>query len=115
VEEYQKAVEAGDEKQKGWPKDFFNVYGLSKLAINVYHSALSRSELVKKKEVQVYVCCPGYVNTDMSDHQGTLTIEEGIRTPVFLIEAPFEVKNEWQGSFFYEQKKVSTFDGDNLL
>ena len=93
VGEYERAIDAGDEKQKGWPKDPYNVYGLSKLAINTYHSALSRNEDVRKKNIQVYVCCPGYVNTDMTNHQGVLSIEEGIRTPVLLIEAPFEVKN----------------------
>jgi len=58
----------------------------------------------------VYVCCPGYVKTDMTSQKGTLPIEEGIKTPVFLIEAPFEVKNKWQGGFFYLQQKVSAFD-----
>ena len=110
VQEFEKDVEAGNEKQKGWPNDFFGNYGLSKLALTVYHSALTKNEIVKNKEIQVYIACPGYVDTDMSDHQGTLTIEEGTRTPVMLIESPFEVKKEWQGAFFSEQKKASIFD-----
>jgi NAD(P)-dependent dehydrogenase (short-subunit alcohol dehydrogenase family) len=80
------------------------------LGINIYHSVLARNEDVKKKGIQVYVCCPGYVKTDMSSHKGTLSIEEGIRTPVFLIESPFEVNKEWQGGFFYLSKHVSAFD-----
>lgn len=46
----------------------------------------------------------------MTSHKGVLPIEEGIKTPVFLIESPSEVNNEWQGGFFYEQKHVSAFD-----
>ena len=86
VKEFEKAVAEGNFKEKGWPEWG---YGISKLDINVFHSALSRYEAVVKKGIQVYVCCPGYVKTDMTSHNGHLTIEEGIRTPMFLINLPF--------------------------
>lgn len=54
-----------------------------------------------KRGIQVYTCCPGYVNTDMTSHKGPLTIQEGALTPVFLIEKPFELKEEDQGEFYY--------------
>jgi NAD(P)-dependent dehydrogenase (short-subunit alcohol dehydrogenase family) len=99
MHEFEQGVAEGDYDKKGWPK---SGYGISKLGINVYHSALARFPDIIQKGIQVYVCCPGYVNTDMTSHKGVLTIEEGIRTPVMLIELPFEVKEEWQGGFFQE-------------
>lgn len=57
----------------------------------------------------MYACCPGYVATDMTSHKGTLTIEEGIRTPVYLTELPFEVNKDLQGGFFQKEKLSSTF------
>ncbi len=74
---------------------------MSKLAINLYHQALATNSLVQEKKIQVSVCCPGYVKTDMTSQKGMLSIEDGILTPVFLIEQPFEFNKEWQGGFFY--------------
>jgi len=70
---------------------------------------LSRHQEVKSKGIQVYVCCPGYVATDLNNHKGNLTIEEGARTPVYLVELPFEVNKELQGQFFQNEKLSSTF------
>lgn len=45
----------------------------------------------------------------MTSHKGHLTIEEGIQTPVYLVELPFEVNKELQGQFFQKEKLSSTF------
>lgn len=57
----------------------------------------------------MYSCCPGYVATDMTDHKGYLTVDEGIKTPIYLIELPFKINKELQGQFFLKQKVNSTF------
>jgi hypothetical protein len=75
----------------------------------MYCTILSKQQEVLTKGVQVYSCCPGYVATDMTSHKGALTIDEGIRTPVHLIELPFEVNNDLQGGFFQREKLSSTF------
>ena len=71
MHEFEQGVAEGDYDKKGWPK---SGYGISKLGINVYHSALSRFPDIIQKHIQVYVCCPGYVNTDMTSHKGHLSI-----------------------------------------
>jgi NAD(P)-dependent dehydrogenase (short-subunit alcohol dehydrogenase family) len=106
MEEFIQNVADGNYADKGWPKWG---YGISKLGIDVFHQALARYPEVQNKGIQVYVCCPGYVSTDMTSHKGKLTIEEGIRTPVFLIELPFEFKEEFQGQFFQEEKLSNIF------
>ena len=97
MKEYQQGVADGNYQEKGWPKWG---YGVSKLGINVWTSVLANYEEVVKRGIQVYVCCPGYVKTDMTSQKGTLSIEEGIRTPMFLVNLPFEVNQEFQGQFF---------------
>ncbi|CAH8669291.1 unnamed protein product [Dicrocoelium dendriticum] len=37
-------------------------------------------------------CCPGYVATDLTDHKGTKTIEQGADTPFYLATLPIGVK-----------------------
>ena len=107
VQEFEQGVIDNNFQEKGWPKWG---YGVSKLGINTWHSALANYEEVEKRELQVYVCCPGYVKTDMTSQKGTLEVEDGILTPVFLIELPFEVNKEYQGEFFYLKKVASKFD-----
>lgn len=88
----------GDWEQKGFPK---SAYGMSKIGINVYTMKhLAHRDDIKKKHIQVYAQCPGYVNTDMTSHKGPLTIEQGAQTTIFLIELPFKIDPQYQGHFF---------------
>ncbi len=43
----------------------------------------------------------------MAGQEATRSIQEGAVTPVFLVELPYEVKAEYQGKFFYDNKVVS--------
>lgn len=93
--------------EDGWPKWG---YGISKLGINLYHPILGRSEEIMKRHIQVNVCCPGFVKTDMTNQKGHLSIEEGIKTPIYLIERPFDFDQETQGGFYYLGKPTSLFE-----
>lgn len=46
----------------------------------------------------------------MTNHKGHLSLEEGIKTPIYLIERPFEYVQETQGGFFYLEKHTSLFE-----
>ena len=72
MKEYEQGVADGNFEEKGWPKWG---YGVSKLGIDVWTSALANQEEVVKRGIQVYVCCPGYVKTDMTSQKGHLSIE----------------------------------------
>ena len=54
--EFEEGVAKGNYAELGWPKWG---YGVSKLAINLYHEPLSRYEEITKRQIQVYVCCVG--------------------------------------------------------
>ncbi len=73
-------------EEKGWPK---SIYGMSKLGINLYCSILGKDKEIIDRGIQVYSCCPGYVKTDMTGNKGDLTVEEGVKTAVYLIQRPF--------------------------
>ena len=109
IEEFQQSIEDGDFEKKGWPK---LGYGISKLGINTWTSTLAHHSEVLKKGLQAYVCCPGFVKTDMTNNRGVLSVEKGIKTPMFLVNLPFEVNKEFQGQFFQAGKLSSTFASD---
>lgn len=63
----------------------------------------SRADLV------VNALCPGYVDTDMSSHKGTLTPDQGAETPIFLALLPPNY-NGPKGTFWVE-KQVFSWSG----
>jgi len=73
---------------------------------------LPKNLTVNQKNIQVYCLSPGYVATDMNNFQGDLSIKEGIRTPVHLIELPFVVDHKLQGKYF-EKCEVRCIDSKN--
>ena len=63
MKEFVSAVEAGKEKDAGFPSAG---YAVSKAGIIGGTRALARQEKEKGSKVLINVCCPGYVNTDMT-------------------------------------------------
>lgn len=48
------------------------------------------------RNIAVNAVHPGYVDTDLTRHHGTLTIEEGAKAPLYLaLEADFKGKYVW--------------------
>jgi NAD(P)-dependent dehydrogenase (short-subunit alcohol dehydrogenase family) len=89
---FEDSVKNGDYAEKGFPNSEYKIYGMSKLGINIYTMRiLSQRQDIKDKHIQVYAQCPGYVKTDLNNNQGHLTIEEGAKTTLFLLDLPFEV------------------------
>lgn len=100
MEEFASAVEAGKEKEAGFPSAGYMV---SKAGLIGATRALALAEKEKGNSILINTCCPGYVNTDMSKGNGVLTPDEGAQTPVFLALA--DIKGET--GLFWEKQKPS--------
>ena len=72
---------------------------MSKIAIELYSHVLGRHNDIINRNIQVYSCSPGSIKTDMNK-KGEKSIEEGIKTPLYLIELPSKIDKEKQGHFF---------------
>lgn len=81
MQQFQKAVEAGQEKEEGFPSI---AYGVSKAGETAYTKALALEGSWRKKNILINACCPGYVNTDMTKGRGRKTPDQGAQTPVML-------------------------------
>lgn len=108
MSEYRQSVIEGNSNEKGFYK---RIYGVSKLGINLFAKVFSEEPAVIEKQIQVYSLCPGHVATDMTEGAGPLTVEEGVQTPLFLINLPFEVNESYQGQHFY-RCEVSSLEGE---
>jgi NAD(P)-dependent dehydrogenase (short-subunit alcohol dehydrogenase family) len=103
---YVNEVKANAFRDKIWPR---SAYAVSKVLVNAYPAILARTEIVRQKKIQVYSCCPGWVRTDLGGPKASKSIEEGVVCPMFLINLPYVVTEEYQGKFFSECK-VTSFD-----
>jgi carbonyl reductase 1 len=81
MKDFETAVEAGKEKELGWPSA---AYAVSKAGLIGATRALAAAEKEKGGNVLINSCCPGFVNTDMTKGNGTRTPDEGAQTPVLL-------------------------------
>lgn len=70
-----RAAKRGDHEKYGWPN---SAYCVSKVGASALTRIQHRELLADSREdIVINHVHPGYVNTDMSNHQGPLTIEEG--------------------------------------
>jgi carbonyl reductase 1 len=99
MEDFASAVEAGREKEAGFPSA---AYAVSKAGLIGGTRSLARAEKEKGSEILINCCCPGYVNTDMTKGNGTRTPDEGAQTPVKL--ALDDIQG--QTGLFWQYEKV---------
>lgn len=89
-------------KKKLWPT---SVYAMSKMFLTVYAFLLSRSEEIRDIEAQVYSCCPGWCQTDLTKGSNApKTANEGAVTPCMLACLPEQIDVWMQGQFVSEGK-----------
>ena len=100
AQEYLDDVQSGDWKDAGYhPWEL----AMSKLFIQVYCSALGRSDEITQKGIQCYTMHPGVIASDQNGHNKKYrpTID-GARSTIGLIEKEFEIDEDTQGGFFHE-------------
>lgn len=76
-------------------------YSISKATVNAYTRILAK----KYKNMCINCVHPGYVNTDINWHTGTLSLEEGAQGPVKLALLP----NGCPTGCYFDQTQVAEF------
>ncbi|CAL1541211.1 unnamed protein product [Lymnaea stagnalis] len=91
MNQYIVSVKDGKYEEAGFPDD---MYAFSKIGLTVM-SYIHQRELDRRgaDDIIVNACTPGYVSTDMTQHKGTLTIEEGIVTPLYCALLPPNIQS----------------------
>lgn len=89
-----------DYAERGFPR---TTYGVSKAGLIAYTRV--QGKLHSSSGPLFVCCCPGYVKTDMSSHNGTKTPEEGADTPIWLATCN-EPREKLIGKFFGERKEL---------
>ncbi|XP_018654146.1 putative carbonyl reductase [Schistosoma mansoni] len=97
-----RSAENGTYSEKGWPS---NAYGVSKMGLT--KASFIFGEMLKDdpRGIVINSCCPGFVDTDMTDHKGVKTTGEGADTPFYLATLPLGSKKPIN-QFVYERRMV---------
>ncbi|KAF7255595.1 hypothetical protein EG68_07510 [Paragonimus skrjabini miyazakii] len=100
MNEFVKHAEAGDHEKFGWPS---LTYGVSKLGFTKATYILADMLKNDPRKIIINACCPGYVDTDMTDHKGSKTPEQGADTLFYLATLPPGVTEPF-GQFVHDRK-----------
>ncbi|CAG2210736.1 CBR1 [Mytilus edulis] len=86
MQQFIDAAQTGSHQKQGFA-DWS--YGMSKVGVTVM-SFIQQRELNSdpREDIVVNACDPGYVDTDMTSHKGTKTVEQGADTPVYVAMLP---------------------------
>ena len=92
MESFTSAVEQGRESELGWPSA---AYAVSKSGVTGMTRAVALEEKERGGKVLVNSCCPGYVDTDMTKHRGSKTVDEVRSSPAYctFVQAKREPRN----------------------
>jgi carbonyl reductase 1 len=82
MEDFTEAVAKAEYQAQGWPGA---AYAVSKAGTIGFTKIIAREQKAKGSNVLINVCCPGWVQTDMTRGRGTKTPDEGAATPVMLV------------------------------
>ncbi|OLY77810.1 Carbonyl reductase [NADPH] 1 [Smittium mucronatum] len=83
-------------------------YTVSKVGITTYAKLLARDHANDPRHIAFVSCHPGWVKTSMGGSDASLTIGEGIETPIYLINLNYSDLIPDNGKFF-TLKKVSPY------
>ncbi|KAF9615642.1 hypothetical protein IFM89_025451 [Coptis chinensis] len=100
IKQFLHDLKQGKLEENGWPM-MLPAYSISKMTLNAYTRVLA------KKYPDMYINCvhPGYVNTDINWHTGTMSIEEGAKGPVMLALLP----NGGPSGCYFDQTEKAEF------
>jgi len=95
-------AKSGKHVEEGWGNSTYVVSKVGVSALTIIQQRNFDNE-PEKRDISVNSVHPGYVDTDMSNHNGPLTIEQGASAPLFLALDPHGLR----GQYVWSNSKVA--------
>lgn len=91
---FNRIAKEGKNKELGWGVSAYNVSKVGVSALTIIQQREFDKE-TPNRNISVNSVHPGYVDTDMTNHKGHLTIEEGAKAPLYLCLEQHELKGKY--------------------
>uniref|UniRef100_A0A6P7H1X0 Carbonyl reductase [NADPH] 3-like n=1 Tax=Diabrotica virgifera virgifera TaxID=50390 RepID=A0A6P7H1X0_DIAVI len=96
LEKFVKATENNTHVEDGWGNSTYAVSKVGVTALTIIQQRLFDEEQ-PNRNISINAVHPGYVKTDMTSHNGLLSIEEGARSALFAaLDADLKGKYIWK-------------------
>lgn len=106
--EFVEAAASEKNEELGWGTSAYNV---SKVLVSALGFAQQREfDNDSREDLIVNVVHPGYVDTDMSSHNGPLKPDEGADAPTYLAMLPPNEPNNPKGKYVWFNRNVVEWD-----
>jgi len=107
VQQFIESVRKGTNKDEGWGN---SMYVVSKVALSALTRIQHRAFLQDPRpDIVINHVHPGYVDTDMTNHNGPLTIEEGAVSSVYAALLPPGTTKP-RGDFIWQDKRIMDWE-----
>ncbi|XP_072757384.1 carbonyl reductase [NADPH] 1 [Anoplolepis gracilipes] len=95
MHEFVNAAKSGTHLQAGWSNSAYTASKIAVSALAGIHQSIFNKD--SRKDIAVNAVHPGYVDTDMTSHKGSLTPDEGAVAPVYcaLLPENTEIKGKY--------------------
>ncbi|OQR72857.1 carbonyl reductase-like [Tropilaelaps mercedesae] len=110
AKEFVDAAKKGTNSQLGWGTSAYNVSKVLVSALGFIHHR--QFETDPRDDLIVNSVHPGYVDTDMSSHKGSLKPEEGADAPTYLAMLPPKESTNPKGKFVWYDRKIVEWDSN---
>ncbi|KYN21665.1 Carbonyl reductase [NADPH] 1, partial [Trachymyrmex cornetzi] len=103
MHEFVNAAKAGTHLQAGWSNSTYVASKIGVSALAGIHQSIFNTD--PREDIAVNAVHPGYVDTDMSNHKGTLTPDQGAVAPVYCALLP--ENTEIKGKYIWFDKTLA--------
>ncbi|XP_047113995.1 carbonyl reductase [NADPH] 1-like [Schistocerca piceifrons] len=109
MRQFVEAAKKGEHEKHGWRN---SAYGVSKVGVTALTFMQQKAfDADERPDIIVNAVHPGYVSTDMSNHKGPLTVEQGADAPVYLALLPPGVSSPRGEYIWCDRQVVNWFKG----
>ncbi|XP_012531875.1 carbonyl reductase [NADPH] 3 [Monomorium pharaonis] len=103
MQEFVDAAKSNTHLQAGWSNSAYVASKIGVSALAGIHQSMFNAD--SREDIVVNAVHPGYVDTDMTSHQGPLTPDQGAEAPVYCALLP--ENTDIKGKFIWYDKTVS--------
>lgn len=108
MREFVDAAKTDSHLANGWSNSAYVASKVGVCALARVHQSMFNSD--SREDLAVNSVHPGYVDTDMSSHKGTLTPDQGAEAPIFCALLP--ANTEIKGKYIWNDKTLVDWEKD---